>query len=72
MSETVSDHYLLDLGFLLKEAALDARQRANSTPDPGEKAFEQGRAMAYYEVVSLMKDQAVAFGVDAAASRLRT
>ena len=46
MSETVSDHYLLDLGFLLKEAALDARQRANATADPGEKAFEQGRAMA--------------------------
>jgi hypothetical protein len=47
MSETVSDHYLLDLGFLLKKAALDARQRANATADPGERAFEQGRAMAY-------------------------
>jgi hypothetical protein len=52
MSETAADHYLLDLGFLLKEAALDAQRRAEQATDPGDKAFEQGRAFAYHEVIS--------------------
>jgi len=66
MNESDADFYLTNLGVLLKETALSARQRAGDATDPADKAFEQGRAMAYYEVISLMKQQAEAFGIDAA------
>jgi hypothetical protein len=51
-------YYLRDLGFLLREYAEKA-VRAARRPDATE--FEQGRRMAYYEVVSLMQDQARTF-----------
>ncbi len=57
--------YLRDLGFLIREAAVEARAQrellhAEGKPD----AFETGRAMAYYEVASLLAQQAQVFGLD--------
>lgn len=52
--------YLHDLGFLLIERALDAQQTALHTKD----GFDVGRAAAFYEIVSLMQQQADAFQLD--------
>ncbi|GLI28277.1 hypothetical protein ARHIZOSPH14_25190 [Agromyces rhizosphaerae] len=56
--------YLRDLGELLKESALSARDDRDETPVGADRAFADGRLMAYHEVVSLMQQQAVAFGID--------
>ena len=67
------ENYLLDLIVLLKERAQDARASrdklrvaaggARVTNDETKSAFEEGRAMGYYEVISLIWDQAHAFGL---------
>ena len=62
MSDT-SRHYLLDLGMLLKKAALAARVQAETSRGTGGFDFDSGRAFAYYEVISLMQQQASAFGL---------
>ena len=62
MSETHSN-YLRDLGNLLREAAVDARRRHQEAAGSENESFEAGRSMAYYEVVSLLIDQAVAFEI---------
>jgi hypothetical protein len=41
--------------FLTNAAQRDARGSGRRLTDPADKAFEQGRAMAYYEVISLMR-----------------
>jgi hypothetical protein len=53
-------NYLLDLGQLLRGAALSAKHRAAAAPD---RDFEQGRHSAYYEVLSVMHQQAIAFNL---------
>jgi hypothetical protein len=68
MSDTHAN-YLLDLGYYVREAAEEAKKRINSATED-ELAFQQGRLMAYYEVVSLMQQQAVAFGLPLADLRL--
>jgi uncharacterized protein YuzE len=49
--------YLRDLGTLLKQDALDALKRREAK----QTEFESGRVLAYYEVLSTMRGQAVAF-----------
>jgi len=49
--------YLRDLGTLLKQDALDARKRREAE----QTEFESGRVLAYYEVLSTMRGQAVSF-----------
>lgn len=58
-----SENYLRDFGSLLKGLALAtrrARDAARGTPD---ESYETGRLMALHEVVSLMQQQATAFGI---------
>lgn len=57
--------YLQDLGRLLRDIALKARKEArNKSNDVGSvDLFAEGRAMAFYEVISLMQQQADAFGL---------
>jgi hypothetical protein len=62
-NETTAD-YLRDLGDLVKRAALDARVQRDAATGEAERAFESGRLTAYHEVVSLMQQQAVAFGME--------
>ena len=59
----VHGYYLQDLGVLLREQAVEARDRAFAVPaDPSNyAAFEAGRWQAYWEVLSLMVQQASAF-----------
>jgi hypothetical protein len=59
MSNTHAN-YLLDLGHYVREAAEEAKKQVNSATED-ELEFRQGRLMAYYEVVSHMQQQAVAF-----------
>ena len=60
--QNIYAHYLLDLGQVLKENAMEARQQAQSAPD-ADKLFQKGRLLAYHEIISLMQQQAIAFGL---------
>jgi hypothetical protein len=60
MSNTAED-YLRDSGALLKERAKAAYAEATAAKGTAESALTVGRSMAYYEVISLMQQQAVAF-----------
>lgn len=51
--------YLRDVGLLLKERALEARDEQRGSPNE----FSNGRALAYYEVISLLVTQAQTFGL---------
>ena len=55
-----AENFILDLGALVKEAALSA---AASAGGAGANEFETGRAMAWYEAASLLQQQAAAFGL---------
>ena len=56
------DLYVRDLCTLLKEKALEAK--AESQAAPGDRReFALGRLMAFHEVISLMQQQAQAFGI---------
>lgn len=47
----------------MKEQALDAKAERDCA-SAGDREYAVGRLMAYYEVVSLMQQQATAFGID--------
>ena len=55
--------YALDLIVLLKEKAISAKKEAVTTKGTADSAFLLGKQMAYYEVISLIQDQANAFGI---------
>lgn len=63
MTPSTESLYLRDLGVLLKEIALRAKKEA-LTASPGDRGFALGRLMAMHEVISLMQQQASAFGLD--------
>jgi hypothetical protein len=52
--------YLSDLGKLLREGAFQAKDARNAATGE-QRMFEDGRLMAYNEVVSLLQQQARAF-----------
>ena len=58
----LSESYLRDLGFLLREEAFKAKEQYGSAK-ADTRSFESGRYMAYHEVISLMLSQAEAFGL---------
>jgi hypothetical protein len=53
--------YVFDLGYLLREHALEAKQAVRGAKGTDDEAFQSGRLMAYYEVLSLLVSQARAF-----------
>lgn len=53
-------NYLNDLTGEILELGKAAKNLAISTDD----AFEKGRQMAFYEVLSLVRQQAAAFGIE--------
>ena len=55
-------NYLRDLGHILRDHALRARAERDRAGD-GDGGYALGRLMAYHEVISLMQNQAVAFGL---------
>ena len=62
---TTTENYLRDLGYLLKERALEAKVEFHAATEGSSKDFQGGRYMAYYEVISLVLSQAEAFGISA-------
>ena len=56
----IVERFIKDLGMLVKEQALKAVAVSRAA---GTDQFEAGRAMAWYEVVSLIQQQAAAFGL---------
>jgi hypothetical protein len=54
------ENFIVDLGALVKEGALKAVATSRAA---GSDQFEAGRAMAWYEVASLIQQQAGAFGL---------
>ena len=63
MTDEAPANYLRDLGDLVKRSALEARAKRDEMASGVDQAFESGRLTASYEVVSLMQQQAVAFGM---------
>lgn len=59
MKERTASNYLKDLGSLVKEKALEAKEIAQISVDP----FDKGVLMAFHDIVSLMQSQAVVFGL---------
>lgn len=55
-----AERFIRDLGALAKEAALKAVRDSRALDSD---QFEAGRAMAWYEVTSLIQQQAAAFGL---------
>lgn len=64
MTDETTANYPRDLGDLVKRSALDARVQRDSSSGEADRVFESGRLTAYYEVISLMQQQAVAFGIE--------
>jgi len=57
-------YYLRDLGNILKERALEAKQiSAKEARDSDGYHFETGRLMAFNEVISIMQQQALGFQI---------
>ena len=58
MSQT-AENYLVDLGREILALARESQREAASSAD----AFDKGRQMAFYEVLTLMRQQAQVFGL---------
>ena len=56
---TIYKNYVHDLGFLIKEMALEAKQTAKQT----DSDFAIGYMAGFHRVVSLMQQQAEGFGI---------
>ena len=59
MEATVFQNYVLDLGTLITQMAIDAKSTKLQSPNP----YQLGRLMAFHEIVSLMQSQAQVFGI---------
>ncbi len=68
---SVHQNYLFDLGFELKTRALEARRERDSAPDrSADRVFHAGRVIAFNEVISIMQQQALGFGISLSELRL--
>lgn len=64
-------NYVFDLGFLIKERALEARRQRDESPRGSlEREFQSGRIMAFNEVISIMQQQAEGLGIPLSDLRL--
>lgn len=63
MTDDTLRNYLRDLAQLVKEQARGAKADRESAP-AADREYAVGRLMAYHEIVSLMQQQAAAFGID--------
>lgn len=60
MDDDKYKNYLLDLSFIIKERALNAKK---SLDDSNQDDYNSGYLMAFYEILDLMKHQADAFNI---------
>ncbi len=59
------ENYIFDLGILLKEKAKSAKIEKELSHDIDEINYNLGYLMAFHDVLSLMKQQAEVFGINA-------
>lgn len=64
MPSNIHQHFLHDLSILIRERATQAKQERNKAHGTDQEVFTAGQAMAWYEVASLIEQQAAAFGID--------
>lgn len=55
--------YVFDLGHEIKLRAIEAKKDRDSTTVAEARHFEAGRVMAYYEVISMMQQNAEGLGI---------
>lgn len=70
MDSMIAADYLRDLGLLLRRGAFEAKEEADAAKGSSDQDYKAGRLFAYYEVISLMQQQAEAFGLSLAAVSL--
>ena len=63
MKNELFENYLRDLGFEIKELALNAKKRRDTSKGTESEAYNNGYLMGFHRVVSLMQQQADAFGI---------
>jgi len=63
MTQNECKNYLRDYCFLIIEKAFDAKKTAESLKGSEKYDYHLGRKMAFYETISLLQQQAVAFGI---------
>jgi hypothetical protein len=63
MGDRTFKNYLHDLGTLIKENAKEAKKQKDSSIGSSSQDYNSGYLMAWYEIVSLMQQQAEAFGI---------
>jgi len=56
-------HFSRDCASLLKQMARDAKRRATAAKGTTEESYELGCLMAFHSVISLLQQQAGAFGI---------
>jgi hypothetical protein len=56
-------NYLEDLGKFIKKEALDVREKRRQAVTEGDVDFLGGKLLAYNEVINLMQQEAIAFGL---------
>jgi hypothetical protein len=57
-------HYLFDLGRLVREYALTAVEERHKQKAPASLEFYEGYILGFHRIVSLMQQQALAFGIE--------
>jgi hypothetical protein len=57
----IHKNYLFDLGYLLREQALEAKAAYEAAKGTDDEAFQSGQRTAYYAVMSLLVSQAESF-----------
>jgi hypothetical protein len=70
METQALENYLYDLGYLMKEKALQARETMRSSKGSSQYDYDSGYLMAYHEVISLFQEQATVFGISLEKLRL--
>ena len=63
MDPKAYSNYCLELGTLIREAAVEGKRQMESAQERVDRSYEMGRQMAYHEIVSLMRQQAKACGL---------
>ncbi len=63
-------NYLLDLGQLVKECALEAMAEREKHRGQPAQEFYDGYVLGFHRIVSLMQQEALAFGIELKALRL--
>ena len=58
------EHYLFDLGRLVREYALAAVEERQKQEDSTSLEFYEGYILGFHRIVSLMQQQALAFGIE--------